>query len=136
MASHARPPHHVRTARGLLLRAGLAVSVAGAALAAGASTASAADGKSDPASLEDIRAATSSTVGALQQATSSGLGTVKNLRLNPLAGTGTDPLDNAVGTQIADFKPISTAVLTAPLTSGASLGQLPVVGTLTQALPG
>ncbi|MFC6062572.1 hypothetical protein [Streptomyces ochraceiscleroticus] len=136
MASHARPPHQSRTARGLLLRAGLAVSVAGAALAAGAPAATAADGKSDPASLEDIRAATNSTVGALQQATASGLGTVKNLRLNPLSGTGTDPLDNAVGTQIADFKPISTAVLTAPLASGASLSQLPVVGTVAQALPG
>ncbi|WP_030254034.1 hypothetical protein [Streptomyces violens] len=140
MASHARPPHQSRTARGLLLRAGLAVSVAGAALAVGAPAATAADGKadgkSDPASLEDIRAATKSTVGALEQATSSGLGTVKNLRLNPLAGTGSDPLNNAVGTQIADFKPISTAVLTAPLASGASLGQLPVVGQLTQVLPG
>ncbi|POX36615.1 hypothetical protein C3486_32680 [Streptomyces sp. Ru73] len=137
MASHARLPQQSRTARGLL-RAGLAVSVAGAALAGGASTATAADGdgKSDPASLEDIRAATSSTVGALQQATTSGLGTVKSLRLNPLAGTGTDPLDNAVGTQIADFKPVSTAVLTAPLANGASLGQLPVVGPLTQSLPG
>ncbi|MEV0603346.1 hypothetical protein AB0I82_29195 [Streptomyces sp. NPDC050315] len=138
MASHARPPHQSRTARGLLLRAGLAVSVAGAALAVAAPSATAADGdgKSDPASLEDIRAATKSTVGALNQATASGLGTVKNLRLNPLAGTGTDPLNNAVGTQIADFKPISTAVLTAPLASGASLSQLPVVGQLTQALPG
>ncbi|MBZ4019680.1 hypothetical protein [Streptomyces purpurogeneiscleroticus] len=136
MASHARPPHQTRTARGLLLRAGLAVSVAGAALAVGAPAATAADGKSDPASLEDIRAATNSTVGALEQATSSGLGTVKNLRLNPLAGTGSDPLNNAVGTQIADFKPISTAVLTAPLANGASLGQLPVVGQLTQVLPG
>ncbi|MFI8994748.1 hypothetical protein [Streptomyces sp. NPDC053542] len=136
MASHARPLHQRRTARGLLLRAGLAVSVAGAALAAGAPSATAADGKSDPASLEDIRAATKSTVGALQQATASGLGTVKNLRLNPLAGTGSDPLNNAVGTQIADFKPISTAVLTAPLASGASLAQLPVVGQLAQGLPG
>ncbi|MEU6116156.1 hypothetical protein ABZ840_16700 [Streptomyces sp. NPDC047117] len=135
MASHARLPQQSRTARGLL-RAGLAVSMAGAALATGASTATAADGKSDPASLEDIRAATGATVGALQQATSSGLGTVKNLHLNPLSGTGSDPTDNAVGTQIADFKPISTAGLTAPLSSGAALGQLPVVGAVTQALPG
>ncbi|WP_052864056.1 hypothetical protein [Streptomyces niger] len=135
MPSHARLPQQSRTARGLL-RAGLAVSVAGAALAAGASTATAADGKSKPASLEDIKAATSSTVGALQQATSSGLGTVKSLHLNPLSGTGSDPLDNAVGTQIADFKPFSTAALTAPLSHGAALGQLPVVGPVTQTLPG
>ncbi|WP_030625241.1 hypothetical protein [Streptomyces sclerotialus] len=135
MASHARLPQQSRTARGLL-RAGLAVSVTGAALVAGASTAAAAGGKSEPASVEDVQAAVNSAVGALHQTTASGVGTVKDLRLNPLAGTGTDPLDNAVGTQIADFKPFSTASLTAPLSDGAALGQLPVVGPVTQALPG
>lgn len=135
MASHARPQQS-RISRGLL-RAGLAVSVAGAALAAGAPTAGAADdGKSDPASLEDIKAAGNAAVGALQQATTGGLGAAKNLHLNPLSGTGSDPLDNTIGTQIADFKPISTAPLTAPLTHGAALTDLPVVGPVAQQLPG
>ncbi|MEV6472396.1 hypothetical protein AB0M77_09185, partial [Streptomyces sp. NPDC051657] len=31
-----------------------------------------------------------------------------DLQLHPLANTGVDPLDNAVGTQVADFKPLTT----------------------------
>ncbi|HEY9439893.1 MAG TPA: hypothetical protein VIS29_14840, partial [Streptomyces sp.] len=53
---------------------------------------------------------------------------VTDLRIDPLAGTEADPLDNAVGTQIADFKPVTTAIVTGPLASGAALRDLPVVG--------
>ena len=47
---------------------------------------------------------------------------ITNLQLHPLAKTGVDPLDNAVGTQVADFQPVSTAILTDPLTSGGAIG--------------
>ncbi|MGI5348845.1 hypothetical protein ACQEU8_11705 [Streptomyces sp. CA-250714] len=61
----------------------------------------------------------------------SALKSVNDLQLDPLANTGTDPLDNSVGTQIADFRPLSTAAVTGPLARGASLGDLPLVGPLT-----
>ncbi len=32
------------------------------------------------------------------------VGTVADLKPNPLAGTGVDPLDNGVATQVADFR--------------------------------
>lgn len=47
-----------------------------------------------------------------------------------------DPLDNAVGTQIADFKPLSTAVVTDSITQGGGLQDLPLVGPVTKLLPG
>ncbi|SCF83596.1 hypothetical protein GA0115255_108191, partial [Streptomyces sp. Ncost-T6T-2b] len=52
------------------------------------------------------------------------------------AGTGVDPLDNAVGTQIADFKPVTTAIVTDPITSGGALSDLPVVGSVTKLVTG
>ncbi len=61
---------------------------------------------------------------------------VTELQLHPLAKTGVDPLDNAVGTQVADFQPVSTAVLTDPLTSGGAISDLPVVGAVTQFVTG
>ncbi|WNI17420.1 hypothetical protein [Actinacidiphila sp. ITFR-21] len=60
---------------------------------------------------------------------------VRDLRLDPLSNTGVDPLANAVGSQVADFQPVSTAALTSPLTSGGSLGTLPILGPLTGLLP-
>ena len=61
---------------------------------------------------------------------------VKELPLDPLAKTGVDPLDNSLGTQIADFRPVSTEVLTRPLADGGSLDDLPVVGAVVDLLPG
>jgi hypothetical protein len=68
-------------------------------------------------------------------ALAAGIAPVRDLQLDPLANTAVDPLDNALGTQVADFKPVSTAILTAPVTSGGSLGTLPVVGPVTGLLP-
>ncbi|WP_405880104.1 hypothetical protein OG747_16590 [Streptomyces sp. NBC_01384] len=55
-------------------------------------------------------------------------GPVAGLKPNPLAGTGVDPLDNGVGTQLADFKPLSSQALTRPLAQAPSVGSVPVVG--------
>jgi hypothetical protein len=55
-------------------------------------------------------------------------GPVAALRPNPLAGTGVDPLDNGVGTQLADFKPLTSTALTGPVVQAPSSGSIPVLG--------
>ncbi|WP_405660435.1 hypothetical protein [Streptomyces sp. RK9] len=125
-----------------LLRAGLGVSVVGAALGLGGGVAGAAPavvpaaGLATPVGEVDPDVAGNALADGVHRATAGGLGAVKDLRLNPLAGTGVDPLDNAVGTQVADFKPVSTAMATGPLTQGGSLGEMPVVGAVAGILPG
>ncbi|MEU6848250.1 hypothetical protein ABZ930_40980 [Streptomyces sp. NPDC046716] len=131
MARHAHPTLSTRTRRSLL-NAGLVVGAAGAALVAGGGAASA---ETLPADGSDAAAATQAVTHALHGSTATGLGTLKTLQLDPLANTGVDPLDNAVGTQLADFAPLSTAAVTAPLTSGGSLDDLPLVGPATHLLP-
>lgn len=81
-------------------------------------------------------AAGGAVTGALGHSLRNGIAPVTHLPLDPLAGTGTDPLDNAVGTQLADFKPLSTAAVTDPLTSGGALKDLPLVGPVAKALHG
>ncbi|WP_353944393.1 hypothetical protein ABII15_24220 [Streptomyces sp. HUAS MG91] len=133
MARHAQPTPSTRTRRSLL-NAGLVVGAAGAALVAGGGAAGAAVPQ-QAADGSDVAAATQAVTQALHGSTASGLGTLKTLQLDPLAGTGVDPLDNGVGTQIADFKPIGSSGLTEPLTSGGSLEDLPLVGPATHLLP-
>ncbi|WP_432129857.1 hypothetical protein [Streptomyces tendae] len=135
MARHASPrtPH--------AQRALVALATAGAALAAGAATASAADGGGEtivglahtrPTSLGNIDpqaglAAVTGTVGYVT-------GPVSDLKPNPLAGTGVDPLDNGVGTKVADFQPLTSTALTGPVAQAQSLGAVPVVGQVTELL--
>ncbi|MER6977327.1 hypothetical protein [Streptomyces carpinensis] len=125
MARHASVPRP--TAR----RALIAVATAGAALGAGAATASADTvpvvggtyrtgslGKVDPqAGLQAL----TGTVGHVT-------GPVAGLKPNPLAGTGVDPLDNGVDTQLADFRPLTSRMLTGPVAQAPSIGAVPVVG--------
>ncbi|MFD5319138.1 hypothetical protein [Streptomyces sp. NPDC127098] len=124
MTELARTP---RLTRVLCLAAGLTVSATGAVLAAG-SAASAEPLQENP--LAPVTRAADTAAGALLAAVNPNL----DLPLDPLAGTGSDPLANSVGTQIADFRPISTADLTGPITDGATsrelLGGLPLVGEL------
>ncbi|MEI7033167.1 hypothetical protein [Streptomyces pratensis] len=139
MALHARKPQ-----RRALLRAGLTVSALGTALTAGAGSAQAvqlppvAEAPEQGAlALQAVgETAGPAVTSALGTSLASNIAPVTDLQLDPLAGTGTDPLDNAVGTQIADFKPLTTAVLTDPLTSGGSLSDLPVVGGVTELVTG
>jgi hypothetical protein len=74
---------------------------------------------------------TSTVTGALAP----GIAPVRNLTLDPLSNTGVDPLDNGLGSQVADFKPLSTTTVTDEITRGGSLGTLPLVGPLTGLLP-
>ncbi|MFE9696867.1 hypothetical protein [Streptomyces sp. NPDC006270] len=143
MALHARKPE-----RRALLRAGLTVTALGAALGAGAGAASAVQ-LPPVAEVPEQGASALQAVGetagpAVTSALGTSLGTslagsvapVADLQLDPLANTGADPLDNAVGTQIGDFKPVTTAVLTDPITSGGALNDLPVVGEATRLITG
>ncbi|MBO8199122.1 hypothetical protein JW613_12505 [Streptomyces smyrnaeus] len=123
----------------VLARAGVLAAAVGAALGSAVPTAGAAeqggDGKSGGevavgALAESVTMPAQETARGAGMALGGALGAVNDLQLDPLANTGTDPLDNSVGTQIADFRPVSTAAVTGPLTRGASLGDLPLVGPL------
>ncbi|MEU9111860.1 hypothetical protein AB0D04_08730 [Streptomyces sp. NPDC048483] len=133
MASHARPrPSRIpRT----LLRTALAVSAAGAALAAGGSAAASASPA--PAAHTDQGAADTAPglAGVLGNSVSGAPSAVKHLPVNPWANTEIDPLNNGVSTEIADFKPVSTTMLTGPLSRGGTMKDVPVVGEVAHMLP-
>ncbi|MET8075188.1 hypothetical protein [Streptomyces sp. NPDC005303] len=123
MARHANPT---------VQRTLTALATAGVALGAGAGAA-AADSEpvadvlhTRPASLGNVdpQAGIRSLTGTVGYAT----GPIAGLKPNPLAGTGVDPLDNGVGTQVADFKPLTSQALTRPVAQAQSVGSMPVVG--------
>ncbi|MEW2487105.1 hypothetical protein [Streptomyces sp. NPDC048411] len=126
MARHALS----RSRRRALLRAGLTVTAVGAALGAGGAAAQAAPLPIAPAPGADssVDAVGGATGGAVTGALGHGVSPVTNLQLDPLAKTGVDPLSNRVGTQIADFKPVTTGTVTDPLSGGGGLNDLPSVG--------
>ncbi|MEU0248822.1 hypothetical protein ABZ192_31775 [Streptomyces sp. NPDC006235] len=55
-------------------------------------------------------------------------GPVAGLKPNSLVGTGVDPLDNGVGIQLADFKPMTSQALSGPVAQAQSIASIPVVG--------
>ncbi|MFI2372918.1 hypothetical protein [Streptomyces sp. NPDC018833] len=134
MARHAASSHRRHT----LLRAGLTVVAAGAALGAGSAAAQAADGSVGTESVAGpgpvLGAAPLETVTGTVARSVDGVGHLKSMQLHPLANTGVDPLDNSVGTQVADFEPVSTAIVTDHITKGQALEDLPVAGPVTGAL--
>ncbi|MFE0804121.1 hypothetical protein [Streptomyces sp. NPDC058812] len=133
MARHASPrtPH--------AQRALVVLATAGAALGAGAVTAWAEGGETiaglahtRPTSMGNIdpQAGLQAATGMVGYVT----GPVADLKPNPLAGTGVDPLDNGVGTKVADFQPLTSTALTGPVAQAQSLGGVPVAGQATQLL--
>lgn len=107
MARHAAPHSSA------LRSAGLTLSMTGAALAMAAGGAQA--GELDvPAALAGVT------------------DPIANLKVNPLAHTGVDPLDNGIATKVADFPAVGTGMVTGVLTQGPSVGELPAaaVGSL------
>ncbi|MFH8593841.1 hypothetical protein [Streptomyces rimosus] len=132
MASHARPRHRRRVPRSAL-RVGLALSVAGTALAA-AGAASA--GAAAPGHGDKVTRTRQAVTGALLHSLAGGVGPVKKLKLDPLSGTPADPLNNKIGTQVADFKPLTTGLLTDPITGGGALEDLPLADKAMGLLPG
>jgi hypothetical protein len=125
----------LRTARTALLLTATAVAAAvvPAGVAAAAETAPAAPSVTDALPAPDLGAAipTQYVTGALGYS----VAPARDLRIDPLSDTSVDPLNNAVGSQVADFKPVSTAMVTDPITSGGSLGTLPLLGPATGLLP-
>jgi hypothetical protein len=130
MARHAAPT----SSRHALLRVGLTVTAAGAALGLGGAAAQAADAGTGV--QQAAGATTQALTGALGHGVKGAAAPITNLQLDPLAKTGVDPLDNGVGTQVADFKPVSTKPLTDPVTQGGALSTLPVTGEVTSLLGG
>lgn len=120
-ARHARrkPKNGAGLSRSLRA-AGVTVTAAGAALAGG-HTASAA-----PAPQESQEAAPTAVDGlsAVQGALGHAVAPLLRLPLHPTAGTGVDPLSNSLGTQIADFPPVSTDDLLPQINQDTSAGDL------------
>ncbi|MYR62086.1 hypothetical protein GTY54_39760 [Streptomyces sp. SID625] len=122
---------HASASRSAVRRALTAVTTIGVALGAGVVSAEAASlpvvgGDYETGSLGkvDPQAGVQALAGTVGYIT----GPVAGLKPNPLAGTGVDPLDNGVGTQLADFKPLTSQMLTGPVAQAPSVGSVPVVG--------
>jgi hypothetical protein len=113
----------------VLATAGMALG-AGAAAAAAAGTGSVLDMVHTSAGKTDPRAGLKAAGDTLSYTT----GAVTGLKPNPLAGTGVDPLDNSVGTEVADFKPMSSREVTGPVAQAPSIGGMPVVEHLDEPL--
>jgi len=128
------PAHQNPTAR----RALLALTTAGIAVGVGAASAAADTEpvvdvvRTRPTSLGNVnpQAGVQALTGTVGYVT----GPVAGLKPNPLAGTGVDPLDNGLATQVADFPPLATTMLTAPVAQAQSLGAVPVLGQATSLL--
>ncbi|WP_424212123.1 hypothetical protein ACN20G_08455 [Streptomyces sp. BI20] len=117
MARHAAPqppsgtPSTPSSApRRALRNAGLTVTMAGAALGLASGAAQAGE-LSVPAAVAGVT------------------DPVANLKVNPLANTGVDPLDNGLATQVADFPSVGTTMVTGILTQGPSVRELPAATT-------
>lgn len=63
---------------------------------------------------------------------------VKTLRVDPLAASKADPLSNglAVVPDSPGMAPVGTSTVTGPLSDGGGLSSLPVISTLSSAIPG
>ncbi|MEU3555581.1 hypothetical protein [Streptomyces fragilis] len=144
MGRHAAPKHpqHRKHPHAGAARAAVVLAGAGLALGGGAAAASAAPVPAVP-NADQVEPKVALSVIDLK----TGMETLKNtvgytvgpvgaLKPNPLAGTGVDPTDNGVGTQVADFQPVTTKTLTAPLTQAETINALPAVGQVTGMLGG
>jgi ABC-type sugar transport system substrate-binding protein len=126
MARHDSPKKPTaRRALALLATAGAALG-AGTTMAAADTTSLLGVVNTRPTDLGriDPQSGLQATTGTLGYVT----GPVAGLKPNPLAGTGVDPLDNGVGTQLADFKPMTSQALTGPVAQAQSIASIPVVG--------
>jgi hypothetical protein len=97
------------------------------AIAPAADTASTAN-LSDPTVTLADGALTASTA-ALNGTATAGWSRLGRFKLYPLAGTGVDPLSNVVGTSLGGI-PVSTGPVTAMVSDGLPVSDLPVVGGL------
>ncbi|MER6011212.1 hypothetical protein [Streptomyces bluensis] len=134
MARHSAP--RPSTAR----RAVLALTTAGIGLGVGATGTAADSGpgqdpvRTRPVALGRIEpgAGARAMTGSVRHVTTP----VETLKPNPLAGTGVDPLDNGAGTQVADFKPMTSRAVTRPVAQAPSVGGIPLLGQIPGLLHG
>ncbi|MFF2517366.1 hypothetical protein [Streptomyces sp. NPDC058086] len=125
--AHQQTPLARTTARVAVALGVVAAGAAAAASPAVADTAPAVDlMRTQPTSMGNLDP--QAGLGALTGTVGYVTGPVAGLKPNPLAGTGVDPLDNGVGTQLADFKPLTSQALTRPLAQAQSVGSVPVAG--------
>jgi len=126
---------HAATQQTSLARTTARIAAVVGAVAAGAATATPAVADTDP--VVDVMRTRPTSLGnvdpqaglqALTGTVGYVTGPVEGLKPNPLAGTGVDPLDNGVATQLADFKPLSSHALTGPVAQASSIGSIPVLG--------
>ncbi|MET9350933.1 hypothetical protein [Streptomyces termitum] len=131
MARHAQPK---APRLAVLWKAGLGVTAAGAAvLGAGAAAQAAVPSVPLPVDSLTRTDAAAAGEGALT-GVAHGVAPLTRLQLDPLANTGVDPLANGLGTQVSDFKPVGTDLVTDHVTKGGAVADLPVAGPLTQSL--
>ncbi|MFF6951633.1 hypothetical protein ACFZAD_23615 [Streptomyces iakyrus] len=120
-------------------RALAVLATAGVALGVGAGAASAAAGAGSVLDLVHTAPGKTDTRAGLQAASDTlayTTGTVTGLKPNPLAGTGVDPLDNSVGTEVADFKPVNSQEVTGPVAQAPSVGDALVLSQVTRLVSG
>jgi hypothetical protein len=143
MGRHAAPKHprhrkhpHASAGRAAVVLAGAGLALGGGAVAASAAPAPAPGGdQAEPKvalSVIDLETGVETLKNSVGYAT----GPVGALKPNPLAGTGVDPTANGVGTQVSDFKPVTTQSVTDPLTQAETIDALPAVGQVTGLLGG
>ncbi|MEU7055373.1 hypothetical protein [Streptomyces sp. NPDC046197] len=110
-------------------RALVTLATAGVALGAGATAATAdilplmSGAEHRPVSLDrnDTRASLRALTGSAQYVT----GPVTDLKPNPLADTGSDPFSNSVATEVADFQPMDSRMVTSPVAEAPTIGSIP-----------
>ncbi|SEL42751.1 hypothetical protein [Streptacidiphilus jiangxiensis] len=107
----------------------LVLSVAGlvaATPASAAGTAATTSGAQPNAALQPIAAGPA--LAGLTGAVPSVVRPAKDFRLDPLANSAADPLNNGVALKPDHGAPVSTAPVTSGLSNGGGLGSLPVIG--------
>lgn len=139
MGRHSAPKQQRQSKSAHAGRAAVVLAGAGLALGGGAAAASAAPAPGqEPVEPKVALSVIDLKTGAeaLRNTVGYATGPVGALKPNPLAGTGVDPTNNGVGTQVSDFEPVTTQTLTDPLTQAETVNALPAVGQVTGLLGG
>ena len=112
----------------------LLLSVAGLVAASPAQAADTASGAQPKTALQPL--SVSPAVAGLTEAVPNVVRPAKDFRLDPLADSAADPLNNAVALKPDQGGPVSTQPVTSGLSNGGGLGSLPLVGGAAGLLPG
>jgi hypothetical protein len=123
----------MNTARAAALGA-LLLSMAGLAAASPAQAADTASGVQPRTALQPL--SVTPAVAGLTDAVPNVVRPAKDFRLDPLANSAADPLNNAVALKPEQGGPVSTQPVTSGLSNGGGLGSLPLVGGAAGLLPG